>query len=240
MLLFINSCSGLREGIPAASHKSTGELVEALVDPSEITLPVLVPLTSLVSMADLESGLPMSEIADDTWKEIPEQGSGKAIKYRWDRNPFEVTAHDSVLVVSTEIRYQVQYAHRVKQPWPFTNYTWITLGSCGYHEPMRRVRVRLTSNLALQSDWRLHSTTTITTDFIDNCEATFFGINVTDRIKRILDDQLLNIAERIDERVPKAVDVHAKAEGLWQTMLSLSLSIPPWDSGLRFSPMAFN
>jgi hypothetical protein len=185
----------------------------------------------------------MSELADDGWKEIPEPGSGKAIKYRWYRNPFEVTARDSGLVVSTEIRYQIKYAHRVKQPWPFTNYAWITLGSCGYNEPMRRVRVTLISNLKIQTNWQLYSSTTITTDFIDKCEATFLGIDITKRIKTILDQQLSNAAVRIDERVPEAVNIRAKAEELWQKILqpaALDTSIGLWlaiqPHGIQLTP----
>jgi hypothetical protein len=142
--VFAISCSEVKQTVSTSQKKSADELLESLVEPSDITLPVIVPLTSLVNIADLESRIPLSEDQNNSWKEIPETGSGKAIRYKLERDPFSVSAHDSILEVSTELRYQVKYAQRVKQPWPFTNYTWITIGSCGYNEPMRRIRVVLT------------------------------------------------------------------------------------------------
>jgi len=178
-----------------------------------------VPLTSLVNIADIESRIPLSEDQNNSWKEIPETGSGKAIRYKLERGPFSVCAHDSILEVSTELRYQLKYAQRVKQPWPFTNYTWITIGSCGYNEPMRRIRVVLTSNLTFQSDWNLRSSTKISTEFIDKCQATILNFDITGQVKEIIDKQLADIATKIDRQVPEAVNIHAKAEELWQRIL---------------------
>ena len=168
---------------------------------SSVAIPVRLSYAGLLELTRIEEIVPRSEDHNDSWREVPAEGSGNGIQYRWVREPFIVAGRDSTLMVSTVVSFQVRYARRVKQPWPFTNYTWLTLGSCGYNEPMPRVRLIVESAISVGEGWKLRTSSHASVQFLSRCEVSAAGFDVTGRLQELFETALARAAAEFDERI---------------------------------------
>jgi len=185
---------------------------------SFISLPIRISYPGLIELTQLETKFPLEEDRNDSWREVPTEGSGNGIKYKWSREPFRASGRDSTLTLSTVVVFQAKYAKRVKQPWPFTNSTWLPLGSCGYDGTMPRVRLRFSTSLSLLNNWKLTSKSEATAEFLEPCVVSIIGFDVTRRLKELFEENLSQAAREFDKRVGESNQLEQRARMAWDQL----------------------
>ena len=93
-------------------------------------------------------------------------------------------------------------------------------GSCGVEEPARGVLLTLTTRFGLRPDWRLAVETAIhPPQFLNPCQMTFAGIDVTGAVARALHEKLWHTARAvIDQEAPRLGDLQVPATLAWRRL----------------------
>ncbi len=185
---------------------------------SSVALPIRISYAKLIQQSSVESRISRMEDHNDSWREVPSEGSGNGIKYKWVRDSIALSGTDSTLTFSTVVSFQAKYAHRIKQPWPFTNYTWLPLGSCGYDEPMPRVRLLLAISVSFDHNWKIRTRSQTRAEFLQPCAITIAGFDVSERIEEIVQENLERAAAALDDRLAESTQVEERARLLWDRL----------------------
>ena len=97
-------------------------------------------------------------------------------------------------------------------------------GSCGIDEPRRRYAMKYGTKLKLNNDYRLSSSTKLKSFKIqDPCEITFMKFDVTEKVKKEIQNELKSMAKKIDRQISE-IDLKSKMDSAW-SILSQPLSI---------------
>ncbi len=88
-------------------------------------------------------------------------------------------------------------------------------GSCGIDEPRRRYAMKYGTSLKLNNDYSLSSFTKLKSFTIqDPCEITFMKFDVTEKVKKEIQNELKSMAEKIDQQISE-IDLKSKMDSVW-------------------------
>lgn len=173
------------------------------------------------ALAALESAVPRE--FGDLEKRI-EHPTNKRQQFAFSasRSPFEVEIDGQRLTIETTVEYS-------GRGWYDPPLAPTVTASCGTGDRRPRIRVVLSTDLALTNDWRLRTHTNLdtlapfSTETRDECRVTLFAIDVTSRVVSAVDGILRKQLPNIDRRLA-AFDVRAPLER-WYNLLNRQLRI---------------
>ena len=91
-------------------------------------------------------------------------------------------------------------------------------GSCGIGEPRRRYSMTYGTSIKLNKDYSLSSQTRLKNFQInDPCEITFINIDVTNKVKAEVENELKAMESKIDKEI-SAIDVKSKVDSVWMAL----------------------
>lgn len=92
-------------------------------------------------------------------------------------------------------------------------------GSCGIGEPRRRYSMTYGTSIKLNKDYSLSSKTRLKSFQInDPCEITFVNINVTNKVKSEVENELKAMESKIDKEI-SSIDLKSKLDSVWRTII---------------------
>ncbi len=221
--------------LPAAAQTPVWSGATAGPRVSVIEIPLAVDLRPLFRRAD--TLLPREAGHWRGWR----KQYGIETRYRAWRGPLRMVLTGDLLRVETHVRYWVQGRKRI--------FGGLDLAAgCGVDEPSRQAIIGLQVQLGWGPDWTLRpGFRVLPTRFIDRCEVTAAGIDVSPIIdglfRRRLEESLHTALEALGPRLTTA---RSQAErywqalqrpvevtpGLWLTTEPLALALaPPWGRG---------
>lgn len=181
---------------------------------SVISVPIRLSMNDL--FARLRRKAPRGEDLSSTWTELP-PGSGKWFRYAWERAPFDLSLKGLAFEANTRVKYRVKAGMKIKRFWA-SGEKMVSLGSVGFGEAMRRMDVRLRSELRFGEDWRLHSKTSIEPTFLDPNEVTFLKIDISSLLSRLMQQKLAEATADLDRKIPEKVNLRPLAERVWRVL----------------------
>ena len=138
------------------------------------------------------------------------------------RSPFEVKLNGQRLTVETIIDYS-------GRGWYDPPLAPTVSASCGTGDTRPRVRVVLSTNLSLTSNWRIRTSTRLdtvapySTDTRDECRVTLFAVDVTPRVVHAVEGVLRKQLPQVDARLA-SFDVRTPLER-WYNHLNKQIRI---------------
>jgi hypothetical protein len=210
-LLLAGCSSSLKIPRPEAGVSEPPPPVEA----SEVMVPVTVDLTSI--FAEVEKGVPRSDRSSSDWKTVASNPLGDiGLKYEVWRDPLKFDLQKNRLAVGARVYYWFEGAQRITKPF-VGGYYWQSLGSCGRGEPPREALIGLVTTVAVQEDWRLKSSTTVSpTQFPKKCTVTFMNIDITARVNDVFKAGLAQAAAMADARLAQQGNLRPYGEMAWK------------------------
>ena len=174
---------------------------------STLALGIRVPVAPL--LAAVEARVPREVRQDRGWY----GHEGLRVRYAARRAPLELHLQGDSLLVRALVGYWVEARKDVLGHFPVR-------GSCGVDEPPRGVVLTLVTRFGLRPDWRLATQTTVLPpQFLNPCEMTFAGIDVTGSVARALHEKLWQAAQaEIDQEAPRLGDLRVPAALAWQRL----------------------
>ncbi|MEK0420222.1 MAG: hypothetical protein RLZZ161_73 [Bacteroidota bacterium] len=193
-LLIIQGCGGIKPQAPAnASQTLAPKQLPPIV--SNIHIPISVEMKPLFKMAD--------DAFDKEFKGSDKPCSGLRYDYKVKREPIEISGKGKTVNLNLDMAYGFKgeycaaclFETCVNPPIPF---------SCGWNEKLRRVKVKLSSDISILPNYQVKSSSRFTDiKTIDPCEVTFANININSILHSQLKPQLGKFAEMIDAEVAK-------------------------------------
>lgn len=179
----------------------------AVPEESVIALGLTVPLAPI--LAALEARIPQEVRQDRSWH----QHEGFQVRYAARRGPLDLQVQGNLLVARTLVGYWVQARKDVLGKLTVR-------GSCGVEEPTRGVLLTLTARFGLRPDWRLAVETAVhPPQFLNPCQMTFAGIDVTGAVARALHEKLWYTARAVvEQEAPRMGDLQVPATLAWQRL----------------------
>ena len=169
----------------------------APLEPSVVDAPISISLAPTLDA--LERAVPQS--FGDLEKRIRNRrNSRQHFAYEATRSPFDVALDDGLLTLGTTVSY-------AGKGWYNAALLPEVGASCGVNTERPRLRARLQSELSLTPEWRLQTTTRLTslrpvTDADrDACRVTAFNIDVTERVEDAVRVVLLRELKKVDRRL---------------------------------------
>ena len=91
-------------------------------------------------------------------------------------------------------------------------------GSCGVDEPRRRYAMKYGTKLKLNNNYSLSSSTKLKSFTIqDPCEITFMKFDVTEKVKKEIQNELKSMAEQIDQQISE-IELKSKLDSAWSVL----------------------
>ena len=91
-------------------------------------------------------------------------------------------------------------------------------GSCGVEESKRRYAMKYGTKLKLNNDYSLSSSTKLKSFSIqDPCEITFMKFDVTEKVKKEIQNELKSMAQKIDQQISE-IDLKSKMDIAWSVL----------------------
>ena len=180
-----------------------------LAGPVESTLALGVRIPVAPLLAAVEARVPYEIRPDRGW----DDHEGVRVRYAARRAPLGLHLQGDSLLVRALVGYWVQARKDVLG-------AFTVRGSCGVDEPPRGVVLTLVTRFGLRPDWRLATQTAVLPpQFLNPCEMTLAGIDVTGWVARALHEKLWQTARaEIDQEIPRLGDLRVPAEAAWQRL----------------------
>lgn len=174
---------------------------------STIRLPLSVDLGRATQAA--EAAIP--RIIDQTGEWQPVR-AGVVTKYQITRQPLAVRADGNRIVTVVEAAYSVRVGQSIAG-------RVATLASCGLPpEAPRRVRATIETTIDFDRNWQLAPQSRLAQiDYLDRCEVTALGIDVTQLIDRALRPRVEQALVDLDAQL-RQTDVRGRVEQIWRTL----------------------
>lgn len=207
-LLLTASCRTIEPLAPQTLEQSAPMPEQPL---STIVLPVAVDLTEYYKMADNE--------VPKQFEGREQQCEGTSFSYHFERNPIELNGNRRSIDITVTGKYRIKINYCPECTDIFTDEPHCIIPrvylSCGYDEPMRRMRLKYTTQFALTPDYGLETKTGLTElKAIDPCEVSFLHFDATDRLLDEARKSLGKLAKDIDKETAK-VSFKPQASGFW-------------------------
>ncbi len=192
--LFFQSCGGIKPSAPVTANQTIEKKALPPIT-STINIPIKVEMKPFLKMAD--------DAFDKEFKGSDKPCSGLRYDYKVQRQPLKVTGKGKTLFLDLNMAYgfRGEYCAAcimetcINPPIPF---------SCGWNESLRRVNVKLSSDIDILSNYRIKSVSKfLELNTIDPCAITFANININNVLLDQLKPQLGSFAKMIDQEVAK-------------------------------------
>jgi hypothetical protein len=199
--------------------ESTARLALPPVPPSVVDAPISYALEP--ALKALEQAVPR-RFGDINERHVIPSNTRQSVAFEATRSPFKVSLDSNRLTLTTVLSYQ-------GRGWYDPPLAPAVSGSCGTGDEQPRVRVVLTADIALGTNWKLISKTRVrsitpyTDSERDQCRVTFLKIDVTDRVIRAFRPLLTRRLPTVDRKIA-GFDVHSRMEK-WYNMLNKSIRI---------------
>lgn len=206
--LLLSNCGGIKPKAPSAANQTLPpKPLPAVV--SNIHIPIKVEMKPFFKMAD--------DAFDKEFKGSDKPCSGLRYDYKVKREPLQITGSGKTVNFNLDMAYGFKgeycaaclFDACVNPPIPF---------SCGWNEKLRRVNVKLASDLEILPNYRIKSSSRFTDiKTIDPCEVTFANININSILQSQLKPQLGKFAGLIDAEVAKQ-DLKPYIKPVWDAL----------------------
>lgn len=188
---------------------------------STIVLPVSVDLSSYYQLAD--------EQVDYKFDGSEQQCSGVSYSYHFERDPMKLTINDQTVDINVSGKYRIKMNYCPECTTIFSDEPHCVIPrlyfSCGYGEPMRRMKLQYRSEFELTSDYGIRTTTKLTElKAIDPCEISFIEYDITDELLKEVKKSLADLATDIDKQTA-GISFKKEATELWNQAVT-SIEIP--------------
>jgi hypothetical protein len=184
--------------------------------PSLIQVPVTVPLERLRQVA--EAAVP-SVLHTDPWLHLIDGGPdapacGYGVGYQVDRAPLSLTGKGNQLNTGLFVSYWLQGRKRAPCRGP------LVYGSCGTNgEPPRRLVAGFTTTLGIKADWNADVRTVAKpVQPLDQCNLTFFNIDVTPKIVGFFGSRIQEMVNRLNENASSQLALADRVRTAWSAM----------------------
>jgi hypothetical protein len=221
LLLLLAACSSERISPLAPLAKGTAKARDTLPDMplSVVDAPISYALAPAVEA--LENAVPR-QFGDIDRRLTVGSNTRQQIAFAATRTPFEVSFDGRRLTVATVVTYAGKGWYRpVIGP---------TIGaSCGTGSMPPRIRVVLSTNVDIGSDWNLRTRTQLTTveplttTPRDECRVTAFSIDVTDKVIKSITPLLTSRLASVDRKIA-GFDVRTRIEK-WYNLLNRGIRV---------------
>lgn len=183
-------------------------------EPSVVNLPVTVDLSSIAEQ--VESKVPHGQNREDEWRPLGQFAvvGTVYVKEMWERDPLRLDIHGDRLDVDAHVRYRARIA--AHPCVPVAGCRWVQLGSCGVDGPLPTLDVGLRTVLLWNRDWTMSpKTSAIPVDPGVRCRLTEANIDVTDRVRNLVQQLMERAAPQVDERIRTAAQLRHHVQGVW-------------------------
>ncbi|HEX8905825.1 MAG TPA: DUF4403 family protein [Longimicrobiaceae bacterium] len=185
-------------------------------EPSTVNIPVSVDLSSIAQQ--VEDKVPRGQNREDEWRPLGKFAvvGTVYVKEMWERDPLQLSIGGDRLDVSAHVRYRARIA--AHPCVPVAGCRWVQLGSCGVDGPMPTLDVGLRTVLAWNRDWTVTPRTRARpVDPGIRCRLTEANIDVTDRVRELVQRLMDGAAPQVDEKIREAAKLRSRVEGVWAT-----------------------
>ncbi len=165
---------------------------------SEIDIPIHIAATPI--MQQVEKIVPLT-FTSDGWPEFVQPSCDFRYKYRFTRSALHVGCRNNLISIYFSGNYQVGGSKCLCTAGiPMT--PWIS-GACGFPpQPLRKVNMSLQSLLQFLPDYRVRTTTTVTSiQAIDKCQVSAFATDITQLVTDSIRSSLLGFASAMDQTI---------------------------------------
>ena len=207
-VLLIAGCGGIKPKAPLAANQTLPpKPLPAVI--SNIHIPIKVEMKPFFKMAD--------DAFDKEFKGSDKPCSGLRYDYKVKREPIQIAGTGKTVNLNLDMAYGFKgeycaaclFDACVNPPIPF---------SCGWNEKLRRVNVKLASDIEILPNYRIKSSSRFTDiKTIDPCEVTFANININSILQSQLKPQLSKFAGMIDAEVAKQ-DLKPFIKPVWDAL----------------------
>lgn len=173
--------------------------------------------------------MPLSDDKDAEWREV-RKGSGRYVRYAWERGPLELKLDGLTFEAATDLKYRMRAGMRL----PF--FSGIrTIARVGTENPAR-MRLRFLSELALGEDWALRSKTRVEPTLVDAVKV--MGMDMSGIVTAAMERSLARKMARLDRQVAARGDLRPLATQLLEK-LSRPRKLPGVGAWLEMNPVGF-
>ena len=184
-----------------------GSIAPASETPSLLEIPIQIDLRPLFRAADAQ--LPREAGHWQSWRDW----HGIQTRYRAWRGPLSLRMEGDLLHVQAHVRYWARARKHVVGGFDLD-------AGCGVDEPSRQAFIGLIARLGFAPDWTLRpSFRVLPPRFVDGCEVTVLGIDVSPILGEVFEDQLeATLRRAMDGLRPRLGELRGQAEGLWAAL----------------------
>jgi hypothetical protein len=207
-ILLLANCGGIKPKAPTAANQTLPpKPLPAVI--SNIHIPIKVEMKPFFKMAD--------DAFDKEFKGSDKPCSGLRYDYKVKRESLQIEGSGKTVNLNLDMAYGFKgeycaaclFDACVNPPIPF---------SCGWNEKLRRVNVKLASDIEIMPNYRIKSSSRFTDiKTIDPCEVTFANININSILQSQLKPQLGKFAGIIDAEVAKQ-DLKPYIKPVWDAL----------------------
>lgn len=223
-LLALFSCKSIVAKAPLAVASTVPEIIQ---QPSQINVPIKIDLTPYLKEA--EKSIPMN------FKGQESQCEGVSFSYDFDRKPIQFNGQDSHLFYTINGHYALKINYCPKCTELFDEkgscISPRVYVSCGVNEEKRKLSITYSSQIRLDQDYRLASTTKLeAVKAIDPCEISVFQYDATGQLEKEMAKSLKKMEKDIDHQIHQ-IDLKPEMKKLWKSM---SAPIPIQNYGFLY------
>lgn len=188
---------------------------------STIILPVSVDLTDYYKLAD--------EQVPYKFDGGEQQCSGVSYSYHFERDPMKLAVNDRTVDINVSGKYRLKLNYCPDCATVFSDEPHCIIPrlyfSCGYDEPMRKMKLQYRSEFELTSDYGIRTTTKLTElKAIDPCEVSFIEYDITDELLKEVKKALADLATDIDKQTA-GISFKKEATELWNQAVT-AIEVP--------------
>jgi hypothetical protein len=201
--------TGCRTIKPEAPEMSDIDIPRPQQLPSDIDIPISIELKNYFKQAE------NSVSYEYTGKAQPCEGI--RYEYYFKRSPFNIVGEGNKINLNFQGDYKIDLSYCAKCAFDQCIVPKISV-SCGYGEPLRKIKIGYTSTFSMFSDYKIQSVTKLTTlEPIDRCKMTVFNLDATDRLISYIKAPLNELGAEVDKKV-SAYDLKPTILDLWKTI----------------------
>ncbi len=211
LVLALCSCKAIDIVKPTISSADTGVLI---LPPSQINIPVEIDLTS--QLKEVEKSLPKQ------FEGKQEQCEGVSFSYKFIREPIDFQLKPNALyyVVDGKFELKLNYCPKCHELWDEKGSCTVPriYTSCGFGEPMRKVKVAYSTNISITEAYRFNTSTKLKKfDVLDPCEITVFKYDATSEVEKQVRVQLEALEKDIDKQI-EDVGIRSSLQDVWKQL----------------------
>lgn len=209
LLLSVITLSGCRTIKPDAPEMTDIDIPRPEQIPSDIDIPISIELKNYFRQAENAVSY------EYTGKEQPCEGI--RYEYYFKRSPFNITGEGNKINLNFQGDYKIDLSYCAKCAFGQCIVPKVS-ASCGYGEPLRKIKIGYTSSFGMLPDYRLQSVTKLTTvEPLDRCKMTVFNLDATDRLISYVKPPLNTLGAEVDKKVG-AYELKPTILDLWNTI----------------------